>query len=44
MIDMQDPIFIRLRDSKRVQRWTLVGIAVIAALAMAFPFLTGAYR
>lgn len=43
MIDMQDPIFLRLRDSKRVHRWTVVGIAIIAALALAFPFLTGGY-
>lgn len=39
-----DPIFIRLRASKQLHRWTVVGIAVIAALAMAFPFLTGACR
>ncbi|WP_255640129.1 MULTISPECIES: hypothetical protein [unclassified Cupriavidus] len=44
MIDPHDPIFVRLRSSKQIRRWTVIGIAVLAALAMAFPFLTGAYR
>lgn len=39
-----DPIIIRLRSSKRTLRWTVAGIAVLAAIALAFPFLTGAYH
>ncbi len=44
VIDPHDPLLVRLRSSKHTRRWTVVGIAVLAALAMAFPFLTGAYR
>lgn len=44
MIDMNDPLLVRLRSSKQTLRWTVAGIAVLAALAIAFPFLTGACR
>jgi hypothetical protein len=44
MIDPHDPILVRLRSSKQTLRWTVAGIAVLAAIALAFPFLTGAYH